>query len=581
MKKNTTQSEASILRLKAEALLKKKTARPTSQLSGGAMLKLIQELEIHQIELEIQNKELALANQRAESAAQKYTELYNFAPSGYFTLSKEGKIIELNLSGAKMLGKVHSHLKNSRFGFFVTNKTKPFFNLFLENVFTSKTKESCEVALSTNDNLPMYIQLTGNITENGEQCLVTMIDITDRKHVEEELIVAKEQAEESDRLKSAFLANMSHEIRTPMNGILGFAELLKEPDLTGEKRQYYISIIEKSGTRMLNIINDIISISKVDSGQMEVSISETNINEQIEYIYTFFKPDVEQKGLRISYRNALPAKEAIIKTDIEKLYAILTNLIKNAIKFTKTGSIEFGYSSTLRQAQRGAGSPTSGSPTELTFFVKDTGVGVRPDHLKMIFERFRQGSELLTRNYEGSGLGLSISKAYIEMLGGKIWVESELGQGSTFYFTLPYHTQTEEKVITQKVVLAEGEENKMKQLKILIAEDDEESEMLLETVVEKYSKKVLKAKTGIEAVEACRNNLDIDLVLMDIKMPEMDGYEAARQIRQFNKDLVIVAQTAFALSGDREMALEAGCTDYISKPIRKDKLIEVIQKYYK
>jgi len=265
------------------------------------------------------------------------------------------------------------------------------------------------------------------------------------------LEISKTKAEESDRLKSAFLANMSHEIRTPMNGILGFAELLNEPDLSEEQRQDYIKVIEKSGTRMLNIINDIISISKIESGQMGVSISETNINEQIEYIYTFFKPEVEQKGLQISYRNNLPAKRSIIKTDREKIYAILTNLVKNAIKFTKTGSIEFGYEK---------------NDNHLQFFVTDTGIGIRPEQLRIIFERFRQGSESLNRNYEGAGLGLSISRAYVEMLGGKIWVESEIGKGSTFYFTLPYHTQTEDKIVTQNIVLADVEENRMNKLKI-------------------------------------------------------------------------------------------------------------------
>ncbi|MDP2338793.1 MAG: response regulator [Bacteroidota bacterium] len=380
-----------------------------------------------------------------------------------------------------------------------------------------------------------------------------------------ELIIAKEHAEESDRLKSAFLANMSHEIRTPMNGILGFTELLKEPDLTGENQQSYISIIEKSGERMLNIINDIISFSKIESGQMGVSISETNINEQIEYIHTFFKPEVEQKGLQISYRNTLPAKEAIIKTDREKIYAILTNLVKNAIKFTKTGSIKFGYEK---------------NDNHLQFSVTDTGIGIRPEQLKIVFERFRQGSESLNRSYEGAGLGLSISKAYVEMLGGKIWVESEEGKGSSFYFTLPYDTQAEDKIDNKNVVLADVEIKSVNQLKILIAEDNEESEILLSLAVEKFSKNILKARTGIEAVETCRNNTDIDLVLMDVKMPEMDGYEATRHIRQFNKNLVIVAQTAFALTGDREKAIAAGCNDYISKPIRKDKLMEVIHKHF-
>lgn len=241
----------------------------------------------------------------------------------------------------------------------------------------------------------------------------------------QELIKAKEKAEESDRLKSAFLTNLSHEIRTPMNGILGFAELLKEPHLTGDEQQQYISIIEKSGNRMLNIINDIVNISKIESGQIEISIFETNVNEQIEYITNFFKPEAERKGLVLSVTNSLNKKNAIIKTDREKLYAILINLVDNAFKFTITGTVEIGVK------KKG---------DFLEFFVKDTGIGVPENKKRIIFERFRQVSDGHNREYEGAGLGLSISKSYVEILGGKIWMESEFRIGSTFYFTIPYNT---------------------------------------------------------------------------------------------------------------------------------------------
>jgi CheY-like chemotaxis protein len=371
---------------------------------------------------------------------------------------------------------------------------------------------------------------------------------------------------------------MSHEIRTPMNGILGFAELLREPGLTGDKQQKYIGIIEKSGARMLNIINDIVSISKVESGQMEISISDTNINEQIEYIYTFFKPEAEQKGIQLSFTNSLPTKEAFIKTDRMKIYAILTNLVKNAIKFTSKGSIELGY---ILKADR--------KPAELEFFVKDTGIGIRQEQKNFIFERFRQGSESLNRNYEGAGLGLSISKAFVEMLGGKIWVESNPEgksgvNGSVFYFSIPYNAVPEEKSVIENVALVDLDKNpanpEISGLKILIAEDNETSELLISMVVHKFSKEVIRVKTGIEAVEACHNNPDIDLILMDIKMPEMNGYEATRQIRQFNKEVIIIAQTAFALSGDKEKVIEAGCNDYITKPINIAVLKDLIQKYF-
>jgi len=289
-----------------------------------------------------------------------------------------------------------------------------------------------------------------------------VMDITARKQADFELIRAKERAEESDLLKSAFLANMSHEIRTPMNGILGFAGLLKEPEVSGEQQQEYIDIIEKSGVRMLNIINDIIEISKIESGQMKVSVSEINVNSLMAFIHSFFKSETEQKGIQLVFKEFLPDNQSMLKTDKKKLYAIFFNLVKNAIKFTKFGTIEFGIVP--------ANLPTL--TDELLFFVKDTGIGISPAKKNIIFERFRQADETMNKPYEGAGLGLSISKAYVEMLGGKIWVESEAGHGSIFYFTLPYTANNQE----QNDVLINTDSNdyvnQINKPKILIDDDE-------------------------------------------------------------------------------------------------------------
>jgi PAS domain S-box-containing protein len=478
------------------------------------------------------------------------------------------KIIYANPAAEKLSGYFLSELVKLSILDLVHNDFKLHFTK--QGFITNQTlglSPNFEMKILRKDGEECWLDITiGLIDWMGETThIISAFDTTRRRQEQEDLIKAKEKAEESDRLKSAFLSNMSHEIRTPMNGILGFAELLKEPNLTAEEHHDFIRTIEKSGARMLSTLNDIIDISKIESGMMQVDISESNINTQMEFVYKFFKPEVEAKGMKLSYNNGLSSEQALVLTDIEKVYALLTNLVKNAIKFTDKGSIEFGYT------KKGE---------FLEFFVKDTGVGISPKLKDQIFERFRQGSESLDRSYEGSGLGLSICKSYAEMLDGKIWVVTEEKIGSTFYFTIAYNPVVIEKTRTVNASIPENTEIQYNKIRILIAEDDETSFSFLAILLKRVSNQILHAKTGVEAVKICRENPDIDLILMDIKMPELDGYEATRQIRKFNNNVIIIAQTAYALSGDGEHAINSGCNNYIPKPIHREELMRLVKEYF-
>lgn len=375
----------------------------------------------------------------------------------------------------------------------------------------------------------------------------------------EELKIAQIKSEESDRLKSAFLANMSHEIRTPMNGILGFTNLLQNPNLTGAEQQSYIDIIKRSGDRLLNTVNDIIEVSKIETGQVSISLKEVNIKNQLKYIFDFFNSEVEAKGLKLFVENKLPENENTVKTDEIKLNSILTNLVKNAIKYTRTGYIEL---SCERQHDF------------LVFHLKDTGIGIPIHRHKAIFDRFVQADIEDRQAFQGSGLGLSIVKSYVAMLGGKIWLESEIEKGSTFHFSIKF-IPVKFQVKSDSSAKA-GKLHDLANALILVAEDDPVSMMYIESILASENCLLLKASNGKEAVEVFENNPGIDLILMDLKMPVLNGYEATKMIRKINRQVPIIAQTAYALSGDREVAIDAGCNDYISKPINKTGLIQKI-----
>jgi len=393
-------------------------------------------------------------------------------------------------------------------------------------------------------------------------------DITERKKVQEKVNEALIKAEESEKLKSAFLANMSHEIRTPMNAIIGFSSLMADAK-TEEQRLEFIKIITSNGEHLLNIINDLIDISQIEAGIIKIENELCNINRIIESVLDKYriKNKIKNSDIEINLHKGLPEIKANLLTDGKRLRQILFNLLDNAYKCTDKGNIDYGY--VLKQSKD--------SSDYLEFYVRDTGIGIQKAKQEIIFDRFMQEDTSTTRTIEGTGLGLSIVKAIVQLLGGDIWVKSIIGQGSTFYFTIPYHSRS---IPGEMNKSSESEIIDWRNKTILVAEDMADSYYVIESMLEKTQAKAIWAKDGIEAIEICKTNKNINLVLMDLRMPKKNGYLATMEIKEFHHELPIIAQTAYAIKGDKEKALKAGCDDYITKPISSKQLIEKINFWF-
>jgi len=395
-------------------------------------------------------------------------------------------------------------------------------------------------------------------------------DITGRIKMEEDLKAAKIKAEESDRLKTAFLANMSHEIRTPMNAIIGFAEMLNEGEYTPEEHQKFTNLIGENGRKLLAIIDDIIDIAKIESGQLNISSLRCSANKILfDNYYNFreLKSRLGKDHIELRAVQNIPDQNIQFISDPHRINQIITNLLSNALKYTTEGYIELGYKILCNETRK-----------DLCFYVKDTGIGIPEEKNEIIFDRFRQIEENHTRITGGTGLGLAISKNIARLLGGNLTVESEYGKGSTFYFTIPFKEIKTDESFPPAISTVKESPN-WADREILIAEDEDSNFQLLDLMLRKSRVKVLRAYNGKEAVEFIRGGKDFDLVLMDVRMPVMNGYEATAAIKVINPNIPVVAQTAFALSGDREISLDSGCDDYLSKPIKSDELYRIMSKY--
>jgi PAS domain S-box-containing protein len=578
-------TEAKILRSKAEKQLKKKRSNVRLLSSESDIIKLNNELSVHQIELEMQNEELIKTKQELETAVEKYVELYDFAPSGYLTISRNGQILRLNLTAAKLLGYDRRNLINRKLENFINPDSKPVLSLFLSDIYRNQIEGSCEVALVSKKNLPVYVYLIGLLSNDGETCEISMVDITERELAEEklkstlnDLIVANtikkehekelmkvnkelERAIQSNNDANRLISILAHDLRSPFSVIMGFSELLSENlhQFNPDEIENLVSEINKSTQVTFNLLEDLLKWARMQSGRIPFKPQKLIFKDIWVEIDKILAPAYCAKNVTISY--SVPGEIEVI-ADSVMLKAILRNLISNAIKYSLPGGLikvtaEHTVSSTI-------------------FTISDNGIGIEADYLSKLFDLSELHPTPGTSGEFGLGLGLFLCKGFVEKHGGKIWAESKFGKGSLFYFTIPVNA----KPIDEYVSLKSIKEKKAYNLKILVADDNESLRIILGEILKKYSREILFARTGSEAVDIFKKNPDIDLIFMDFFMPEMNGYEATRQIRILNKDVTVFVETSDTLSDINEEFAGVKINDFFPKPYNKLFLNELIEKHF-
>lgn len=531
-------------------------------------------LEIVKLEFELRDiiKELQSKNNELRRNNEFFKDIQEYAHLGSWEMDIETKDVQWSDECYRICGYDPYEIDPTFDNILslVHEEERDIFLKKIENSITNFKSYFMEIRIIRSTGEMRWVESKGKITKNGKNKLIsTLLDITDRKRYEMELKKSKQKAERADKLKSIFLANMSHEIRTPMNSIVGFSELLMSQNFSKTQSNKYLRIINRNGEQLLTLINDIIDISKIESGEMKTEKRIFDISEFMEDTYSTLSinPNLINKDIHLYYYIDDSILNHKISTDMMKLKQILTNLIMNSIKFTEDGSIEFGCKES--------------GDNIIEFYVEDTGIGIDMEHQKEIFERFVQVGNNSHSKKEGTGLGLAISKGLVELLGGKIWLESEINKGTKFTFQIPVDIvgskSIEELSVMDNIKYHEYDFNDKK---ILIAEDVHDNYILMKEILLPTGCDIKWAKNGYEVIKMIDTDT-YDLLLLDMRMPVMDGYEVLSHIRKYNKDLVIIAQTAYALSNDRENLIKDGCNDYISKPIRRNELLNIIYKNVK
>ena len=504
--------------------------------------------------------------EKLDDSENRYHSIFQGSPDGIMIADEETKmIIFANPAQCQMLGYTEEELKMMTISAIHPAETyQDTLAEFEKHVGGEKNLPRNIQCLKKNGEIFYADISSGFLDMNGRQYIVGFFrDITERREAEVELKEALVKAESGNRLKTAFIQNISHEVRTPLNGILGFGNLLIEPNLTDAEKQQFASLLQASSDRLVNTITDYMDIALIFSDNMNVSRKSVNVMKALTGLKNRFQALCDIKKLAFNLIIPPENESFCIQTDPELFLKIISHLLDNAIKFTREGSITMGFS---------VGSAS------IDFFCKDTGAGIEQEAQSRVFESFVQENVASTRGHEGSGLGLSIIKGLTNLLGGEIRLESIKGQGTSFFVSLPFEPEV---LYKDEIAKIKNTYSASSGFEILIAEDDLLNMMYIETILKQRASAIYKAVNGQEAVELCRIHPGISMVLMDIKMPVMNGFEATREIRKFNNNMIIIGQTAYAQAGIREEAIEAGCNDYITKPLGKAQILTLMDTYFK